>query len=255
MKRIIYIHSNICSITIHRLITEFERKSENVLIITGRGTDWPYRQNSEKTKIVKIEDISDMDVLSIITISSVRELFTASKKYSLIKKIANSVIGDEKFVLYVPHLKIPFFQALSRHTLCKGYYFIEEGTMSYLSPNRLKQIFHYSLSKKIILFLCGIYYDYPYSINNNFKGTIAISDYAFIWNHKNKLLTSVDIDIKTSSSLYYEKMHIVILSHINYNSFEQTFELLKRVCIYLKTITPLFTSNHIHLLILVKKIF
>ena len=180
MKHIFYLHSNICAIVSHGIISDLVRNNEEVVVVSERKTIFP--SFKDQIKVYDIQQIIDTyrkkDQKLIGHVINYR--------FDLIpqlRKFAKDVIGDQEFILYLPSCNMFTIQPFFKSKYCSGYYFIEEGTLSYLSKEKLKQRYYTSKYKKGLFLLdffnMGIAYEFK--VTNKFRGCICLSDKAYPW--------------------------------------------------------------------------
>lgn len=191
MRHIFYLHSNICAIVSHSIISDLVRKNEEVVVVSERKTTFP--SFKDQTIVYDIQQVID-------TYRKKNQKLIGhviNYRFDLIpqlRKFAKNVIDNQDFILYLPSCNMFTIQPFLKSKYCHGYYFIEEGTLSYLSKEKLKQRY-YTRKYKEGLFLLdflnmGIAYEFK--VSNKFKGCICLSDKAYPW-CSNDLKTIVNI--------------------------------------------------------------
>ena len=190
MKHIFYIHSNICTISVFDTIQELVKKNEKVIIVSLLNTNFPLVNKriefySLDTIIEKYRKDSNNVISKFL-----------NYKYEYLppfSEAAKSVIAEENFYIYIPTYNLFYIRPYLNSKYCKGYYYIEEGFMSYASINALKwRYFKRQILKgHIFLKLFGIGEKFEYTLNNKFKGCISLSEHAFPWYSGNKIINGV----------------------------------------------------------------
>lgn len=211
MKHIFYCHSPICIITIYETVKKLSDYNEDIVIILSRGARWLYN-----IKNIKIVDITDEKCfLDVMHIRTPKKVLLAHKKYAEMDKIASNIVDGKDFLLYIPIIE-PFTISFIRSKHCLGYYFIEEGILSYSSLQTVRRN-----RKKNFLFLArliGIRYYNFYTRFPKFKGTIAISNKAFSWNiYKERVVNRIDNVPLLASDSYNICYNIIVFSHLYYD--------------------------------------
>ncbi len=191
MKHIFYLHSNICVIAVFHAVSQLIDKGEKVVIVSERNTRFP--DLSDQLLFYDIEPI--IDKYRRNTNSKLKQLI--NYRFELIPRynsFAKDVINNEDFILYIPSYSMYTILPFLRNVHCRGYYFIEEGTMSYMSQESLRRRYlkRRYLNGRMFLDLIGAGETPDYKITRKFKGCICISEEAFPWCRENKILTNVD---------------------------------------------------------------
>ena len=186
MKHIFYIHSNICAIIAKSIIDLLlnENKSK-IVIILARKTQWMY--NKKNITFIDGDIFSDNIQLGFKKINSINK-YIEYKKFIKEKRSKIYDIFKESFYLYTPTSRNLFSFIGFTNINCKGYFFIEEGTLSY----RKKQTTILEIIKYTISQILGIKRFYFFYTNNKFKGVYAINSHAFPWcNNKKKVIVNL----------------------------------------------------------------
>lgn len=190
MKHIFYLHSNICVIAAYDSIVQLVEKGEPVVVVSERKTRFPLYDDIILT--YDIEEIIDRYRKNTSNFLStfINYRFNLYPRY---KEFAKKVIDEEDFLLYIPsycmYTIMPFLD--SRH--CRGYYFIEEGTMSFLSGDALRKRY---LSRRyrggrFLLDLTGMKEMPDYNVTDKFMGCIALSEKSFPWCAEKRIVTGM----------------------------------------------------------------
>ena len=180
MKHIFYLHSNICAIVSYSIISELVRNNEEVVIVSERKTTFP--SFNDKIKIFDVQHVIDTFRKKDQKLIG----HVINYKFDLIpqlKKFAKEIIDSQKFILYIPSCNMFTIKHFLKDKNCCGYYFIEEGTLSYLSKGKLKERYFTSKYRqgKILLSLLGMGVAYEFKQSNKFMGCICLSDKGFPW--------------------------------------------------------------------------
>lgn len=198
MRHIFYLHSNICAIVSHSIISELIRNNEEVVVVSERKTIFP----SFKDQIL-IYDIQQ--VIDTYRKKDQKLIeYVINYRFDLIpqlRKFAKDVIDNQDFILYLPSCNMFTIQPFLKSKYCKGYYYIEEGTLSYLSKEKLEQRYYTRKYKEGMFLLdflkMGIAYEFK--VSNKFRGCICLSDKAYPWCPKNQ---KTIVDIKDSLAAF-----------------------------------------------------
>ena len=201
MKHIFYLHSNICAIVAYSIIADLVKKGEQVVVVTERNTKIPPFEDKillyDIQKTIDTYRKKDQSLLGHVI----------NYKFDLLpqlKKFAVEVISGEDFLLYLPSCNMFTIMPFLKSSNCRGYYFIEEGTLSYLSEDKLKQRFYTSKYKKglVLLDLLNMGISYEFIVTEKFLGCISLSEMAFPWCPDEK---KTIVDINESLSVFEYK--------------------------------------------------
>jgi hypothetical protein len=191
MKHIFFLHSNTCVITAYQTIKELIKNNEKVIVILNRGTKFPFYNG----------DVTIFDIQFITDNFRKRSTNFFNKIYNYkfqylphFDVIAKEIIGEEQFILYAPSYNQFTLRSFFNSKYLIGYYYIEEGTLSYLSLKSLKRKFYKKmyLKGRFISKVIGLKEYYDYVITNKFRGAICLSTYAFPWLSNNKIINKFD---------------------------------------------------------------
>lgn len=177
MKHIFVVHSSIANIVQYDIIKSLVSQNEDVLILRDRGH-----------KFIADFDVESIDISSykVRSLKNINYFAYKLKVKRLVKKLTHN-----PFILYTPHSFDEIFMGMIKSKNCFGYYYVEEGDLSYFEINRFDSANDGKNVKNNIIKLLGATRRFYY-INNKFKGTIAISERAFPWNTSNKIITQVN---------------------------------------------------------------
>lgn len=189
MNYIFYLHSNICVISVFKTIENLIEKNEDVVIVSERGTKFPIK--SDKIRIYNVQEILDGNIKK--TSNPFTKIWNYKfRVYKECRKFAMTIINKRAFVIYTPSYNMYSVRPFLESEFCNGYYFIEEGTLSYLTSNSLhtKYIERRYKQGRFFLDLLGMGEVPDYYVTNKFKGCLCLSDYAFPWCN-NKQVTDI----------------------------------------------------------------
>jgi len=161
-----------------------QKREEEIIIITDRKTKWPF--DAEKLSII---DFSNKHRnYFVYHVSTIKDWYKRICYISKIKKDINNIVKHQEYLLYIPNYAVNYQTLLAENKLCKGYYFIEEGTLAYTPYDiLLKQWKKRSILQKIKALLGGTNRFYL-TTSKSFLGTIQINEHAFMWNRRNKII-------------------------------------------------------------------
>ena len=191
MNHIYFLHSNICTIVAFKTIKELIEKGDNVVIILNRGTKFPFFEG--KVRIFDIQYITDEYRKSSSNVIG-KYLNYRFHYLPLFDETAKEIIGEEEFILYAPSYNLFILRYFFNSSYLKGYYYLEEGTLSYTSKKLLlrryyKKIF---LKGRLVSGLLGLREYFDSKVTKKFKGCICLSDQAFQWLSYNKTISTID---------------------------------------------------------------
>lgn len=191
MNHIFYLHSNTCVISSFDVISQLLSKNEKVIIVSERNTRFPFFEGH-----VTLYDMQ-------ATIDKYRKnthnvlLQAINYKTGLIphcEEAANRIIGGHDFLFYTPSYNMYSVKPFLKSKNCRGYYFIEEGFMAYLSEETLKRHYRNRRYKHFhfLMDFIGAGESYDYFVNESYMGCYGLTEYSFPWCTKNKFVTSFD---------------------------------------------------------------
>lgn len=190
MNYIFYLHSNICVISVYKTIENLIKKGESVIIVSERGTKFPIE--SDRIVIYDVQEVIDSSIKK--TSNLVLQILNYKfKVYKKCREFAESIIDKKDFVIYTPSYNMYSVRPFLENEFCKGYYFIEEGVLSYLTSESLHIRYRDRRYKKgrILLDLLGMGEKPDCYITNKFKGCLCLSDYTFPWCKNTKDVTDI----------------------------------------------------------------
>lgn len=220
MKHIFCLHSNICVIVSLDIIERLIERKEEVVILLSRNCSFNFF--GDKIKIYDVHkkyEGSQLFIGSLFSISTYKQIFKYKKYLSLLKDDLSEIIGHEKFVFYTPNYATSIAPILGDSKYCEGYYFLEEGTLSYLDKRFLKKRW-FSIKTKIanvIRYCFGIKSFFQLTITPKYKGTVALSPKCFPWNNKEKNVTSFDTYLTHTSKSFHPYDNILLVGYNEYN--------------------------------------
>lgn len=182
MNRIFFIHSNILVICCYQTVKACIARNEKVTIITNRGCSWPFFEGNVKvydfTEIFQGEDKRNVALHSL---NALKDYKRYRAFLSHLDNVINEIVGQQEFIFYLPSMDLVMASSFVYNKYCRGYYYVDEGYLAYIPvetlqrfvPNRTRNFFksflrlenHYHLEK-----------------TPKFKGTISITEEAFVWN-------------------------------------------------------------------------
>lgn len=231
MKHIFLVHSNITAISIFETVKKYIDSGESVIVLTKRNAVFVY----EHPKIQKI-DISDfykngwLNFRTLKISNFVQNSLRYRKYLREVKCFTEELVGNEDFLLYVPIYFDDHVISLVNNKYCKGYYYIEEGTLDYQPLNYLYKISCKSVQaylKKIILPLLGGSFHFLLEVNQKFRGTIGLFDDAFPWNSKWKKYINSPLEyIEMQKIKKYEIIIVTGYLHSNDDYILEAFKVL-----------------------------
>lgn len=193
MNHIFYIHSNILAICCYQIVQEVLAKKDKVIIITNRNCPWPFFQS-----LVTVYDFAeifhgeDRQRIALHNLRAIKDYIRYRKYRRHLNIIINRIIAGEDFILYLPSMALDMPMSFAYNKNCKGYYYVDEGSLAYLPQDLINQQFAKSF-KNDIKRLLNIEDHCHYEILPTFKGTISITKDAFQWNDKwDKIVNSLD---------------------------------------------------------------
>ena len=229
MNRIFFIHSNILTICCYQTVKESLERKEKVIIITNRGYTWPFFEGRvmvyDFTAIFKGEDKNREALHSVKAWKDYKRY----KNYRThLNKVIDEIVAKEAFIFYLPSMALDMTASFAHNKYCKGYYYVDEGSLSYVSENDLKRYIP-NRFKNAIKSLIGIKDHYHYEMSSKFKGTISITNDAFKWNvNKEKIVNSANgfIEVAKQDIPCFDKVILteylkqefdIIVKSINYS--------------------------------------
>lgn len=245
MNHIFYLHSNICSIIAYDIIKQLPVE-DKVVVIANRGCSFfAFKDRIVYYDATKMFEGYCNHLDSLLKKDTYKSLKLYKKYLTDVKKWLKKIIGGNEFILYTPNYAVDMCRILGRMKYCQKYYYIEEGTMSYMSIDSIKKL-NYNFKTRIgnvaRFFLLGTRTCFQLNINAKFAGTIALSNDAFVWN-KNRERKLVDgkeyLRLKSKGMTFYD--YIIIIS---YGSYEID-ETLSAIEVAIKDILKVHQSQSI----------
>lgn len=133
MKHVFYVHSAITYLVAMRVIAYEQLQPNECVLLLSRGFIPP----ASNTVQVRVFPFVNYPNSSFAVTWRVWSLW---HKIDTLDRLLDEATHAQPFVLYVPHAAMTYFYLMVSHPLCRGYSFIEEGTLSYYPP-------HHSLSR------------------------------------------------------------------------------------------------------------
>ena len=162
MVHIMFISNTYSLCLFKELLNSFFTKESNVIII--------YRD----IRLVKSINCQVLGV-NIFQYFECRNIIEKLKAKILSNNLINSIIGDKKYILYIPHSDSILFHLLKVHRNCIRYYYIEEGDVSLLDFTGNVNNFRKPSLSLFIDKLIGIKDDFRYFdvVNSKFDSYIG----------------------------------------------------------------------------------
>lgn len=187
MLHIFWLHSHITFLIAKEVIDKIAL-NEDVLVFLSRGYTVPINFERENVKLVSFpwyREISSSPHNLLVKTNINRTRRNVKKCKSLL----DYYINRRRFLLYGPTSWEYTVGLLLKHKLCEGYYYIEEGTLSYLPKgNKLQQNWFYKLVAK---YLFNLPYMSMLEELSHFLGVYASSSETFPWNVKEKNVVEI----------------------------------------------------------------
>lgn len=205
MNRIFYIHSNIVAISCYKTVKDALSQNDKVIIVLDRGCEWPYTFNN--VNVYDFADLFEGDNRNRVALNNIKafEDYLRFLRYKIhLNRVVNKIVEGQDFVFYLPTMALDMTAAFAYNKHCKGYYYVEEGTISYRSLDMV--VWQYpSRIKNMVKHLLRIDEHFPFEISHLFKGTISVTSEAFPWNKTGeRIVNPIDgcvSDLKTSIPL------------------------------------------------------
>lgn len=218
MLHIFYTHSHITSIVIYDTIRKLLEQGERVVVITRRSQQWKSEKN------VSVVDLSNYTITSLLSISYLKTI-------KEIKKILTEAINHTPYYLYIPDSYEIVCSILQKSSYCERYYYIEEGSISYAkSFSRHLRITR--RIKNVVKNLCG-FSTSDFILSQKFGGTISISEKAFPWNKKERIINSPKSYLENCISGQELFENYIIFGYLNVG-ISQLHYLVDAICRFIK---------------------
>jgi len=230
MLNIFWIHSHITFLISREIIISRLGKGENIIIFLSRGYQLPilFEKNNIQIVICPWYRENSRKGHNILVKSNILE---TRKNVKECKGILDSYINDKPFILFAPTSWEYTVALLIKHRYCKGYYYIEEGTLSYMEDgNVMRRNF---LIKQISKYIYNLPYLGMLGQLSNFIGTYAISEEAFPWNKKREKHLISFVHEKQYYTEYLNIKKIIIFDHLNMLD-EDLIKFINKLCNFLK---------------------
>lgn len=200
MNKIFYIHSNILAICCYQTVKNALTQNEKVIIITDRRCEWPFFQ--DRVIVYNFADIflgEDLKRVALHNLKAIKDYVRYRRYLCHLNKVVSQVISGEDFFFYMPSMAKNKTAAFAYNKHCKGYYYVDEGSLAYLPQELINQQFS-SKMKNAVKRLFKIEDHCHYEIKQYFKGTVSITNEAFQWNKDGeKIVNPIDeciLDLK-----------------------------------------------------------
>lgn len=185
MVHYFYVHSNICIITVYESVFKIleENKTDKIVILVSRGCSWPV--NNPNIKVVdcqKFELAGSLHLRKEKMFTLLHSLFSYRRYLKELYSKINEFVAEEDFYIYLPIYDNELSHAFVQNEHCKGYYFIEEGSIDYLPLSYVYKIAwrtKQALFKRIVYPLLGSKFYFILHQGQNFLGCISLYKEAF----------------------------------------------------------------------------
>lgn len=220
MMHIFCLHSNICVITSLSLIEQLLIKNEKIIILSTRGCSFDYF--TDKVVVFDLQkDFAGMQTIlgSLLSMKT----YSTIPRYKLylirLKNYLNKIINNEEYFFYTPNFGTSVAPILENNRLCKGYYFLEEGTLSYLDYIWLKEKWFSRKTRfaNVIRRLFGLNSFFQLTTTEKFKGTISLSPFCFPWNKNEKIVVSPNTYIEQTRPPFEHYKGIILIGYYVYD--------------------------------------
>ena len=220
MKHFFCLHSNICVITSLSLIEKLLSMNEEVIILLTRKCTFDYYKGEVEIYDLQNEFAGMQTMLgSLLSLRTFSTIFQYKRYLAILKEYLNRIINNEEYVFYTPNFGTSVAPILEDNQLCKGYYFLEEGTMSYLEYKWLEEKWFSKKTKiaNVVRGLFGIRSFFQLTTTSRFKGTIALSPHCFPWNKKERVVVSSESYIKQTKAPCKSYKGIILIGYYEYD--------------------------------------
>ena len=220
MKHVFFIHSNIAAICAYDTIKSVLSEGGDVVVLLTRNTKWQF--DVPGVSIIDISKLMKLFYIRVPRIRNIRDFLIVNVFKRRILQYFNRLFDNNEYIAYIPQYHIAFISFLCDNKLCSGYYYMEEGTLSYLELERIKKTMSYSLKYRIISILTGVPYHFAYYINHKMKGTIALNANAFPWYKGHKIVNQFHPSI-VDKEYYSVNQRVVVLPPLTFGIDELIF--------------------------------
>ena len=228
MKHIFITYSNITSLAIYNRISYLKSNNEESILITHRGVNWPF-PNLE----IPIIDFSNLyRNFYVYRVKSIVDFIKRMLYMHYIKKYTKRIIGREDFILYLSNFEKSYQVLFADSKFCQGYYLVEEGSISYLYKYKMDKYLCRSFLERHKSWI-GLTDRFCMEVNNKFRGTISITNYAFEWNIDKEKLVYSEFDIPLLEN-YKSYENIIVTGHMK-EDINSIFEKLNRIISFLQS--------------------
>lgn len=242
MIHIFFVHSNIAAICAYDSIKRLLKEKERVMVLLVRNTKWQF--DFPGVKVVDISRLTTLYYTKLPRIRSFRDIMLARIIKNRIGKIIHNLVENEEFLMYIPQYHVGIVSFLCEDKLCKGYYYTEEGTLSYLSIDKIKSVMNYSKIYRCFSVVTGAPYHFAYHINSKFKGVIALSLDAFPWYNGMKTINQFPTHF-TGNIDYSKRRSILILPPLTFD-VDELISMTKDTVVYLSETSTLPIAIKFH---------
>lgn len=220
MKHIFCIHSNICIIAVFDIIEKSLEKGDKVVVLLTRNCSFDFFK--EKVQIIDLQEkYKDYQTaLGSLTSKSTYYSIGKYKKYlSQLKNDLYEIVGDDVYYFYTPNFGTSVAPILENKPNCIGYFFIEEGTLSYLDNKWLRNKWYSKKTKigNVVRRLFGIKSYFQLTTTPKFKGTISLREDCFPWNKNTKIITSYESYLEKVNNDLEVPNNIILIGYTEYD--------------------------------------
>lgn len=206
MNHIFYIHSNILAICCYQTVKEALAHNNKVIIITNRNCQWSFFL--DKVTVYDFAEIfkgEDKERVALHSIKAIKDYMRYRRYLYHRDTVIKRIVDGNDYIFYLPTMALNMTAAFVYNKHCKGYYYVDEGSLAYLPIESANQQFDSKLRKKLKQLL-KIEDHSHYEITSSFIGTISITKEAFSWNMDwVRIVNPKDeciLELKTSLSSY-----------------------------------------------------
>ena len=186
---------------------------ERVIIILERSTLFPYFRG--KVETYNVQEVIDKYRRNSTTLIG-KVLNYRFTLYPQCKKFAKRIINREDAIVYTPSYNMYSVRPFLDSKYCKGYFYIEDGALSYLSAESLHKRYYKRKYKGglFLMSLLGAGEKPDCYVNKKFMGCVGVSEYAYPWCMKNKVITSVTEFFSIQSYEDLGVKHVIISDYL-----------------------------------------
>lgn len=173
------------AICCYQTVKDALAQSDKVIIITDRSCGWHFFQG--KVIVYDFASLFDNEYNKRVSFHGLG-FFWDYYKYRRychhLNKVVKTIVNEEDFIFYMPSMAKDVTVTFVYNKYCRGYYYVDEGTLAYRNQELLSQMIPTNFTNSIRKLL-KIEDHYHYEILPSFKGTVSITKEAFKWNKNN----------------------------------------------------------------------